>query len=370
MTLTWDKVHAWRMRRHFLDAPANADVAAVVHRLCGVQAQVASSAELAVGLRQRRARRGAVERALAGREVVRTWAMRGTLHLLTPVEGAAYLSLIAAARTWEKGVWQRTFVTSAQLDALTDAVYDVLDGQVLSREELVDAVVDRTGDAHLAEQLRSGWGAVLKPLAWQGYLCQGPGQGNRVTFTRPDTYLPDWPGIPEPADAARVAIPAYLGSYGPASMAAFDQWLIRGASKKAALRGWFADLGDALTVVEVEGVSGYARSTDVDEIAGIRPSSVVRLIGGFDQYVLGPGTNDAHLLAPARRSLVSKAAGWISPVVLVGGRVAGTWEHNGGELSVALFDEAGPVDAEALEAEVERIGAFLGDPLKLGVRTV
>jgi hypothetical protein len=72
-------------------------------------------------------------------------------------------------------------------------------------------------NAHLEEQLRSGWGAVLKPLAWQGYLCYGPNRANLVTFTRPDTWLPSWTGLPEPDRAASVVIPRL-----PASLRARD----------------------------------------------------------------------------------------------------------------------------------------------------
>ena len=48
-----------------------------------------------------------------------------------------------------------------------------------------------------------------------GLLCNGPSRGNRVTFTSPQSWLTDWTGVPEPDVAARTAIPAYLGTYGP-----------------------------------------------------------------------------------------------------------------------------------------------------------
>ena len=341
----------------------------MVRRLCGVQAQVASSAELAVGLRCAAAQPGAVEQGLRDKTLMKTWAMRGTLHALPTDEAAAYLTLLAAARTWEKPAWQRAFVTAGQLAKLTDAAAELLDGRVLSREELIAGVLARTGDAGLAEQLGSGWGAVLKPLAWQGYLCHGPSQGNRITFTRPDSWLPGWRGPGDPAEAARHVVPAYLGAYGPASPETFDQWLCRGASKKSALKGWFAQLGTELVSIEVEGQRLHARSSDVDSLATIRPREVVRLLPGFDQYVLGPGTADPQIIPAGRRNEVSRAGGWISPVVVAGGRVAGTWQTTGEVLEVALFAEAGRVSAEALEAETARIAALRGAALTLSVRT-
>lgn len=152
-------------------------------------------------------------------------------------------------------------------------------------------------------------------------------------------------------------------------MKTFDQWLSRGASRKAALRGWFADLADQLVVVEVDGAPAYARAGDVDDIAVIRPSEVVRLLPAFDQFVLGPGTADAAILPANRRAAVSRAAGWISPVVVRAGRVVGTWQLAELTLEVTLFREAGRISTDALSAEAIRISAMLGQSLGLSIQT-
>lgn len=118
----------------------------------------------------------------------------------------------------------------------------------------------------------------------------------------------------------------------------------------------------------MDGRPAFARAADVDEIAATRPSEVVRLLPGFDQFLLGPGTADTTILDAVRRPAVSRAAGWISPVVVAGGRVAGTWEVSGPVLAVVLFEEAA-VAADALAAEAARIAAILGQSLRLAVRT-
>jgi hypothetical protein len=363
--LSWEQVLTWRLRRQFVDPVGGASAPEVVRRLCGVQAQVASSARLAIALRQREPRADEVPDALAARTLFKTWAMRGTLHLMCVPEAASFLALLAASKTWQKPAWQRAFVSATQLDKLTESVCELLaGGRVLSRDELVAGVLEYTGDQALAEHVRSGWGAVLKPLAWQGYLCSGPTEGNRVTFARPDGWLPGWPGLPNADDAARVAIPAYLGAYGPATVEAFGQWLSRGATSKPVLRRWFTDLGPELSTVDVAGSTMYIPTADVDELVATRPRNVVRLLPGFDQYVLGPGTGDPQIIPADRRAQVSQAAGWISPVVVVNGRVAGTWKVSASELLVTLFDE---VPAAKLQAETVRVGERLGERLRLTV---
>ena len=49
---------------------------------------------------------------------------------------------------------------------------------------------------HVGDALRSGWGTLLKPLAWQGDLCFGPSRGNRTTFMRPEDASSRWAGVP------------------------------------------------------------------------------------------------------------------------------------------------------------------------------
>jgi hypothetical protein len=376
--VTWPQVLAFRMRRQLLDPVASVGVVDVARRLCGIQSQVPAAAGLAVAVRQAEPTPGGLARALADRQLLRTWAMRGALHALDPAEAGAYLALVGASRYWERGSWQRTFgVTPDEMEELVAAVADALDGRVLTREELVAAVVERLDRPDLEEQLRSGWGAVLKPVAWQGYLCHGPADGNRVTFARPDTW-PGWRGVPRPEEAAPVAIPAYLRAYGPATIDTFDAWLTRGTSKRKALRGWFTDLDDRLATVDIAADDGGGAeprtallvAEDVDELVGTPPTDAVRLLPGFDQYVLGPGTGAAEVVPPARRSLVSKTAGWISPVVVAGGRVAGVWEEAGGEIQVRLFEEGPPVAGDALDGEVARIASLLDRPLALTVTII
>src|SRR5881409_4086753 len=274
------------MRRHYLDPVGERPVADVVRRLCGVQAQVASVAELCVRVRRKTSKAGDVARALRDGRLIKTWAMRGTLHLITPEDGGAFLSLMASGRSWERPSWQAYFgVTPKQLDALREVVRESLDGKVLTREELIATVVARRGYGHLGEVLRSGWGTLLKPYAWQGDLCFGPNRGNRVTFVRPEDASSRWVRPREPEEAAAIAIVAYLRGYGPASVDNFHNWLSRGRVSTRQVRKWFASVGDRLREVEVGGERRYVLAEDLDELLSTKPTKVVRLLPGFDQYV-------------------------------------------------------------------------------------
>jgi hypothetical protein len=369
--ISWEQALSWRMRRHFLDPIGRASAPEVVRRLCGVQAQVASSAELAVRVRRQASRRGEVDRALRSGRLIKTWAMRGTLHLLTPEDAGSFLSLIASGRSWERESWQRYFgVSPKEIERLRAAARASLADGPLTREELGRAVAARRGLRHLGEALGSSWGTLLKPLAWQGDLCAGPSRANRATFMLPEQASSAWAGIPEPDEAAPLAIAAYLRAYGPASADSFGNWLAGGWFGKRKLRTWFGELHDRLAEVDLEGDLAYVLAEDLEELAATPPSSNVRLLPGFDQFVLGPGTADGHVVPAERRAAVSRQAGWISPVVLVGGVVRATWGLDGEEARIAWFAEAGRPPRTALRAELLRLSAIVGRDLRPAIDLV
>jgi hypothetical protein len=347
-----DQVLAWRMHRQYLTEPGGASAVEIARRLCGVQAQVPSAAEQAVAIRQSRPVSGEIDRALAEeRTLVRCWSVRGTLHLHAADEAARYGAAVAAARSWERpSVLRGHGVTLAELTAITDAIGEILPGRILSREELTEAILEHTGSAHLAEILRSGWGFALKPASWLGLLCHGPAEGSRVTFTSPATWLPGWKPVTA-EEAGPQLLLSYLSAHGPGTLADFGQWLFRGI-KPALPRGWLAAVGAEVSEVDVDGVPSLVRTEDLEELRATKPNSLVRLLPGFDQYVIAVNRD---LIPAAHLARVSRTSGWISPVVLYAGRVAGVWSSDNGRITVDAFED---IPAAPLAAEIERISSL------------
>ena len=109
-----------------------------------------------------------------------------------------------------------------------------------------------------------------------------------MTFTTPQAASPSWTGLPEPDEAARIAIRAYLGAYGPATVEAFSFWVAGGWFSRARLRGWFADLGDELVEVDVDGDRAWILAEHADEMAETEPTAAVRLLPGLRPVRPGP----------------------------------------------------------------------------------
>ncbi len=275
----------------------------------------------------------------------------------------------AAGRSWESPAWQRWFgITAAQIEGLRDVVKDILDGKVLTREEVNAQIVTRPGYEHLASHLSSGWGTLFKPLAWQGDICFGPNRGTRVTFARPEQLTPHWRPLPDPDEAAPIVISNYLSAYGPAGPAQVRAWLARGRISGKQLKHWFALLDDTITKVDVDGEELWVRTQDTDSLLAATPKTTVRLLGGFDQWVLGPGTDDPHVIPAGRRAAVSRTAGWIAPLVVAAGVVRGTWSLDGDRVAVDWFADSGRLPRAALGKEVERLSGLLGRSLSVETR--
>ena len=342
---------------------------AVASRLCGLHAQVMSCAALTAWARVEALERGAVERALWGdRTLVKTWAMRGTLHLLPASELPLWQAALSISpRYLRPALWVKYFgITMEELNRLTEAVGAVLDGRVMTREELAEEVRRHIGSDALGAKLAlSSWGTMLKPAAFTGRLCFGPSLGQRVRFTRPDTWLGATgrgPAAVDPRTAAAQVTRRFLAANGPATFHDLARWWNGGGIANA--RQWIASLGEEVVPVELEGVTAWMLGADAEEIREFRPVRTVRLLPGFDQYVVAASCHARHLLPGDLRSRVFRPQGWISPVLLVNGRMEGTWRHqikaSRVEVVVEPFMKTPAWVRRAAAEEAERLAAFLG----------
>lgn len=361
MSIRWSQALAWRLRRHLLDPIGSESVAGVVGRLTAVPTMDAAAAELAVRTRRQRSRPGEVARALAEGRIIRTFAFRGAVNLMTPADGGAYLALRAAGRQWELPSWQSYYeLTPSDWPRLRETVRDALADGPLTRDELGAAVTRKAAYRHLRPVFDDGAGTLLKPLAWQGDMSFGPPRDGQATFQRLDDN-PRWAGIWDLDEAGPHAIASYFRAYGPATPDHVQYWLGGGLSAgRKRLQSWLAGLGDRLAAVDVDGERAYVLSEDVDELTTAQATDAVRLLPGHDQWVIGPGTKDAHVVPPARRTPVTRKAN----LVVKGGVVTGTWSTGRDEAVVTWFEENGKPPRDALEEEVARLSTILGRPLR------
>jgi Winged helix DNA-binding domain len=321
--LSWTQVHAFRLERHHLvhRAPA-ADLVKVTGAIGGAQAQLMSAAELQVGVRVD-CRTSEVRDALwKDRTLVKTWLMRGTLHLIPAADLGLYTSAMRARSIKTRSSWLKFFqLSEAELMEVIAAIGEALDDRPQTREELI-ARVGAGRSEHVLAGLRSGWGGMLKPVARNGLLCFGPSRGQSVTFVRPERWIAGWRQL-DPDEALVEVARRYLRAYGPATKQDFTRWW--GTWSGVGTAAW-AGLAQELVPVSIEGTLADVLESDLEAVTRQPLAASVQLLPSFDPYLMGHATRH-HLVEVAHASKVSRTAGWISAVVLVDGQVAGTWTH-------------------------------------------
>jgi winged helix DNA-binding protein len=367
-SLTWAQAAAWRMRAQGLvERAPSSEWLGVVERVCGLHAQVMSSAELTLWARVEGLDRRTVASALwESRALVKTWAMRGTLHLLPSEEYPIWVAALGQFDHYRRPGWLRGWgLTVAEMETLIEAVGSALDGEPVTRDVLGDEVERATGSEHIGQIVRGSWGSMLKPAAYQGRLCFGPSVGQKVTFTRPSAWLGADVAPADPDEALRSFTRRFLAANGPATREDYARWW---GITPARAGERIAALGDEVEEVTVDGEPRWMLAGASAEAASCSPSGVVRLVPMFDQYVVGATLHAASLLpSPELRERVYRPQG--CAVVLVDGRMDGVWrwERKGRRLVVAVepFVPFGADVRAAVEAEVARLAGFLGGELRL-----
>ena len=364
MSITWSQALAWRMQRQLLEPVGDPSVADVVRRLGAVPAMDGALAELAVRARRSRSGPGELARALADGSVVKAFAFRGATHYLSPEDGGAYLALRAAGRQWELPSWQQYYgLTPQAWPAFRETVRAALADGPLTVHELGAAVTRTRRYRHLRPVFEDGAGTLLKPLSWQGDLGFGPPRTGQPTFRRLDDN-PRWAGVWELEEAGPHAIRSYLRAYGPATLDHVHYWLGDGLSAgRRRLDRWLAALQDRMERVDVQGTTTYVLREDLDELMATPATSAVRLLPGHDQWVMGPGTSDEHVVPAALRTSVTRKAN----LIVAGGVVSGTWRAGSAGFAVTWFAECGEPPRAAIEDEVARVADLLDRPAETSV---
>lgn len=304
----WPQAHAVRAARHLLtartpDRPHPPDL--VAERVAGLQAQVNRVPALSV-----LARGGAAGVDSGWSNLVRTWAMRGTLHLVPATEIAHYAAALGdsiAAR--ETRLWPRQGVEASAEDRLNDAMIQALRAGPLGRRELAKQVGALLG-ATYRTLLEHPWGIGLKPAVARG-LLRLKGSGTEITLSLPPTP----PAPIEAVAAQRWLAGKYLAANAFGTPAAFAAWSgLPAAAARRALAA--ADEGP----VTIEGTA-YAHAGPLD--AGIEDDHLT-LLPEFDPYLLAVADKDGF--CGEDRTLLYRKGGWVSATVLRAGLPIGTWK--------------------------------------------
>ncbi len=368
LELSDHQVRILRVRAQYLQPRATPQaLVEVVRAVCGIQAQLSPAMLLALRARISGLTIQDVETAIdPDRSLVRTWAVRGTLHLLAREDVAwmvALLGPVFAAKDKRRRL--QLGLTDELSDRGLSAIRDILSHSgPLTRGELVEQL---TGYSIVLDRKSQAPIHLIGLAALDGIVCLGPDRPNgESTYVLLDRWLGDQPVLERQAALTELA-QRYLNGYGPATLKDFAGW--SGLSMTDARQGWESALAtynyiEAQTSDAALWLSASA-ADNLRQQANATP--IVRLLPAFDTHLLGYANRD-QLVRPQHQPEVYHG-GQIVPVVLVDGLAAGVWRYERQRkrltIRVRPFDAFDVKVQQGIAEEAEDIGRFFGLPVSV-----
>ncbi|MDR0532969.1 MAG: winged helix DNA-binding domain-containing protein [Verrucomicrobiales bacterium] len=326
----------------------------VVGGLGAMQAQDYPGLKWSVALRLPGATEKTVEQAIDERKIVRTWLMRGTLHLAAAEEVRWMLQLFAP-RIMERSAKRRREIglDEAEIKKCESHFIRALQGNK-----------QRTRD-ELSELLRGKGIPVEGPRAYHifwrialgGLICFGLHQGKQPTFALLEEWVPKAAALSHEEALTELA-KRYFTSHGPATLKDFTWW--SGLNAAEAKQG-LAAVGGQLQKMQAGGMTYYFAESgkplpDLENSACLLP--------GFDEYILGYNYRGDVLESKYSDKIVPGGNGMFLPTLVLGGKVAGTWKKTFKkervEIEVNPFAKVAKSWHPAIEASARNYAAYMG----------
>ena len=330
-----------------------------VRWMLALQAQDFPGVRWSVGLRQTRATEAGVEAACDAGEIVRSWPLRGTLHLISG-EDLGWLLRLTTPRVIASAAGRRAGlgITEADLEGARETAVATLTGRRAMTRQALLATIEAAG---VSTRGQRGY-HLLGYLAQTGTLVLGPVDRSQQTLVLLDEWVPNPRRLARDEALGELAL-RYFRSHGPATVRDLAWW---SGMTLADVRRGLAVCGDQLTTLEHDGVTYHLAP---ETLALTAPAAHVHLLPGFDEYLLGYRDRTAALAREHRQAIVPGGNGMFRPTIVADGEVVGTWRRTikASEIVIepVLFDRLSGKVREGLAEAAQAFGAFMGRPARL-----
>jgi hypothetical protein len=346
------------MRSLRLTGAAFAAAPDVVDWLTAVQSQDYSPAKWALGQRSLGVTDADVEHAFRAGSILRTHMLRPTWHFVRPEDIRWMLELTSPrVHVGNAFMYRREQLDAELLAKCTQVIVSALEGSNhLTRKEL-EARLQRVGVA--SGSFRTAY--ILMHAELNGVICSGPRKGKQHTYALLEERAPSARRLSHDEALAELTR-RYFTSHGPATIKDFRWWSSLTVSD---IKRGLALVGSQLEQIIVDGVSYWYAEPPVAREP--RPPRV-HLLQGYDEYIVGYSESKYVFddSGTARSPMTNRMS--FTGAVVLDTQVVGHWRrairNNAVDVEVALYGSLSPAQMEALEAEAERLGVFLGLPAK------
>ncbi|MBS1910679.1 MAG: AlkZ family DNA glycosylase [Bacteroidetes bacterium] len=346
MTLS-DIAHE-RLHNQHLVAPAFERPADEVAWQGAVQSQDYYGAQWGLGQRLAGATGTIVDASFAAGEILRTHVLRPTWHFVVPADIRWMLALTAPRIKAASLQYHRRLELDERLLRRTNVLLAkaLRDGAQLTRDEL-RAVLERAGIA-AADTVRMSY--IMMHAELDAVVCSGARRGKQFTYALLEERAPQARVLTRDEALAELVL-RFFRSHGPATANDFAKW--SGLTVADGERG----LHDVQSQLERETAHGRTWWRGGTRHAAKPSSRMAYLLPNYDEYVVGYRHHDVvaspHL---GTRTIFSN-------IIVLGGRVAGTWKRTlkreGVLLESGYFEPSGRSVAASVKAAARRYGRFL-----------
>ncbi|MDR1458762.1 MAG: winged helix DNA-binding domain-containing protein [Bacteroidales bacterium] len=363
--ITIETILAIRLVSHGLLTPAFLTGEDVVAQLGAMQAQDFNMAKWAIGIRMPNGREQTIVEAFNKGEILRTHVLRPTWHFVAPENIRWLLSLTAdrikaAANTRDRELG----ITETLYEKVNHIMVDALKGnRCLTREAISEILIHSGITVDNARMYHFMMRAEVEAI-----VCSGALQGKKQTYALLDERVPPtnshadlFPASREEALAKLARI--YFTSHAPATLQDFIWW--SGLSTADARKG-LNDIKQNFVEKEIVGQIYFVLANREEFVSDmIFNTNKAFLLPAFDEYIISYCHRNI-IISSERCAKVISSNGIFRPVIVMNGKVIGTWRKTALKskpLTFEYFEQPDKLTRKAVEDAGEKLKTFYFDTI-------
>jgi len=340
----------YRLSRQQLAGTSFTDAAGLVRWMGCIQAQDFAGAKWAIGSRLGPITDHAVEKEFNEGRFLRTHVLRPTWHFVSPADIRWMLRLTAPKiKSLNINFHRNLDITPAILRRSRAVLEKALAGKhYLNRQEISAQLKKAKINT---DDIRFSF--LLMDAELDGIICSGPRKGKQFTYALLEERVPPAASLGRQESLGELA-KRYFLSRGPATLPDFAWW--SGLTLRDAREG----LEQCKQLLAHEVINGQAYWFSPGASVPESAAKGVYLLPAFDEYAIG--YKDRSDILPVDAG-VKTGNGIFKPIVIAGGKMAGTWQRElvgeGVQVETNLFGALSKAMEQKVKRAVKRYGKFL-----------
>ncbi len=325
----------------------------VVAWLCAVQSQDFAAAKYMLALRMKNPTDAKLDEVFNNGTILRTHVMRPTWHFVMPEDIRWMQELTAPRVRMLLAHYDRKLGIDRTLIQKTNALFTKVlrNKNFLARDELAE-ILNKNGIKARGQKL----GHIVMHAELDAVICSGPRLGKQFSYALVEERAPKAATLNRDEALTRLAL-KYFQSHGPAQIKDFAWW--SGLTMQNAQKG----LDFASRKLEHDTIEGKEYWFPPDIKISNPKSPTAWLLSIYDEYIIAYKDRSALGGEKYFEKFISMGNA-LTGTFIIDGLIVGTWKRiikkETVEITVSPLRQLRKDEKEAVKAEAEKLGRFLG----------